>query len=227
MGEIFLKVMLESGIVIQFVMFLLVAMSIMSWTVVFMKIFGLLRARKECNAEYEAFQQAHDIAGAMKNMDQQTGVYQVGNFALRELRRLEKADLSPSVKGRLAIDNVRRALRQGVSVELDKLGTYLVVLSTCTNIAPFLGLFGTVWGIMRAFNDLGMMKSASLIVVGPGIADALATTVFGLAVAIPSAIFYNMFLGILAGIETTLVNFASAFLNRIQRELAWTAENGE
>ncbi len=227
MTEIFLRVMLESGFVIQLTMFLLVCMSVLSWTVVFTKYFTLRRINRECAEEYEAFQQAGDIAGAMKNMSQTTAVYQVGHFALRELRQLEKADLSPSVKGRLAIDNVRRALRQGVSVELNNMGKSLVVLSTSTNIAPFLGLFGTVWGIMRAFHDLGMMKSASLIVVGPGIAEALATTVFGLAVAIPSAVFYNMFVGMMAGIETTLVNFASAFLNRIQRELAWTAENGD
>lgn len=227
MTEIFLRVLFESGFVIQLTMYLLVIMSIVSWTVIFTKFFSLRKVHKACTVEFEAFQQSADIAGAMKNMDQSTSIYQVGHFALRELRQLEKADLSPGVKGRLAIDNVRRALRQGVSVELNNVGRSLVVLSTSTNIAPFLGLFGTVWGIMRAFHDLSQMKSASLLVVGPGIAEALATTVFGLGVAIPSAMFYNLFVGMMSDIETTLVNFASAFLNRIQRELAWTAENGD
>ena len=228
MTDIILRVLTESGLVIQTIMYLLVAMSIASWSIIFMKIFQLRKVRKQCREQFELFQQSSDITSAMKGMSQHqsSAMYVVGSFALKELRRLEKADISPSVKGRLAIDNVRRALRQGVSVQLDEVGSSLVFLSTCTNIAPFLGLFGTVWGIMRSFHEIGMMKSASLIVVGPGIAEALTTTVFGLAVAIPAAMFYNGFVGMMASIETYLVNFASSFLNRIQRELAWTAENG-
>ena len=104
-------------------------------------------------------------------------------------------------------------------MELGRLNRSLSVLATAANTAPFIGLFGTVWGIMNSFHAIGLMKSASLATVAPGISEALIATAIGLAVAIPATIAYNLFLGRLGGIETLLVNFAGAFLNRVQREI--------
>ncbi|WP_035104216.1 MotA/TolQ/ExbB proton channel family protein [Desulfohalovibrio reitneri] len=225
MQDLFLTVFTEGSPIIQGVLILLLFMSVLSWAVIIYKLVTLSRAKSRSTVDYEAFQQAGDLSSAMRSMNPASPVREVGYFALRELKRLEKLEFEASVKGKLATDNVRRALRQGVSFELGRKGASLSVLSTCANVAPFLGLFGTVWGIMRSFQAIGIQKTASLAVVGPGIAEALTTTAIGLAVAVPAAIAYNAFLGMLGNLETVLVNFSSAFLNRMQRELAWIAND--
>ena len=117
------------------------------------------------------------------------------------------------------VENVRRALRQGVSTEMTRLSSSLSFLATTANTAPFIGLFGTIWGIMHTFHSIGAMKSASLATVAPGISEALIATAFGLAVAIPATVGYNIFVGKLGDLESKLVNFAGMFLNRVHREL--------
>ena len=95
----------------------------------------------------------------------------------------------------------------------------LPILATTANTAPFIGLFGTVWGIMNSFHSIGLSKSASLATVAPGISEALVATAIGLAVAIPATVGYNMFLSKLGQLDTLLGNFAGYFLNRVQREI--------
>ena len=112
-----------------------------------------------------------------------------------------------------------RALRQGVASEMARLERSLSLLATAANTAPFIGLFGTVWGIMHSFHSIGMLKSASLATVAPGISEALVATAIGLGVAVPATIGFNIFMGKLSQVDTLLVNFAGVFLNRVQREL--------
>ena len=119
----------------------------------------------------------------------------------------------------MVVDNVRRSLRQGVNIEMARLTASLSSLATAANTAPFIGLFGTVWGIMNTFHAIGAMKSASLATVAPGISEALIATALGLVVAIPATVAYNSFLGRLDQLESRLVNFAGMFLNRVQREI--------
>ena len=119
----------------------------------------------------------------------------------------------------VVVDNVRRALRQGVASEMARLQHSLSLLATTANTAPFIGLFGTVWGIMNSFHSIGMLKTASLATVAPGISEALVATAIGLLVAVPATIGYNIFMGKIGEIDTLLVNFAGLFLNRVQREL--------
>ena len=147
--------------------------------------------------------------------DPSSPLYAVAQQGVLEFNRSKEAGASEEV----VVDNVRRALHQGVGMELGRLNRSLSVLATAANTAPFIGLFGTVWGIMNSFHAIGLMKSASLATVAPGISEALIATAIGLAVAIPATIAYNLFLGRLGGIETLLVNFAGAFLNRVQREI--------
>ncbi|WP_419784657.1 MotA/TolQ/ExbB proton channel family protein [Maridesulfovibrio sp.] len=146
---------------------------------------------------------------------------------MKEYRVLEKSAVSASHKRRLIKDTLRRILRRQVSSELKKLTTSLSFLATCANGAPFIGLFGTVWGIMNSFHAIGSAKSAALAAVAPGISEALVATAIGLGVAIPATIFYNFFLGVLNGIETELVNFAGTFLNRVEREVSWVEPTGK
>ena len=119
----------------------------------------------------------------------------------------------------VVVDNVRRALRQGVASEMSRLQSSLSLLATAANTAPFIGLFGTVWGIMSSFHSIGMLKTASLATVAPGISEALVATAIGLLVAVPATIGFNIFMGKIGQVDTLLVNFAGVFLNRVQREL--------
>ena len=119
---------------------------------------------------------------------------------------------------RLLDDNLRRILRHGVAEEMRGLSRSLPLLATTANTAPFIGLFGTVWGIIHAFHSIGHMKSAALATVAPGISEALIATAVGLAVAIPATAGYNVFCGMLAAIEGQCVSFAGLFLNRLRQE---------
>ena len=147
--------------------------------------------------------------------DPDSPLYTVAHEGVTEFNRSKEAGNSEDV----VVDNVRRALRQGVDMEMTRLTSSLSFLATSANTAPFIGLFGTVWGIMNTFHAIGAMKSASLATVAPGISEALIATAMGLLVAIPATIGYNTFHGSLGVLETRLVNFAGMFLNRVQREL--------
>jgi Cell division and transport-associated protein TolQ (TC 2.C.1.2.1) len=146
---------------------------------------------------------------------------------LQEFRRLEQSVIHPNLKFRVAGDNLRRVLEQGVSESLGEMSKSLAFLATCANAAPFIGLFGTVWGIMNSFHAIGQMKTAALAAVAPGISEALVATAIGLAVAIPATIAYNTFLGMITTVQTEMECFASEFLNRAQLELPWMNKRSE
>jgi len=209
-----------------FVLCLLASMSLGCWSIIFVKLFTLTSARKDTFRDYNRFQEADSLRSAMRALGEsrQSPAFFVGRMAFEELMRMEQADIDPAEKGHVAMDNIRRVLRQGVSQELAKLSKSLPFLATCANATPFIGLFGTVWGIMHSFHTIGLMQSAALAAVAPGISEALVATAIGLAVAIPAVLAYNFFLGYVQSIEGELVNFAGAFLNRIQREVSWAPQ---
>jgi biopolymer transport protein TolQ len=117
------------------------------------------------------------------------------------------------------MDNLKRAVRKAASQKINQLGSSLPFLATTGSAAPFIGLFGTVWGIMASFHDIGQRGSASLAVVAPGISEALVATAAGLAVAIPAVIFYNYFSNKLEEIDGEISNFSTDFLNLVERNL--------
>jgi len=208
---------------VRFVLLLLVCMSLTSWSIIFMKIFTLANARRDAAVDCKRFQEAENLKIAMRSLghNKHSPAYVVGLQAFEELARMEDADLEPVDKARIAMDNIRRTLRQAVGNEVGNLAKSLAFLATCGSAAPFIGLFGTVWGIMNSFHAISLQQSAALSSVAPGISEALIATAIGLAVAIPATLAYNFFLGFIQAIERELVNFAGAFLNRIQREVSW------
>ena len=210
-------------IAVKLVLLLLVGMSIFSWTVIFTKIVVLGQAQKKVMAGLERFENAVDLAAGLQILQQLPGspLFAIGSKAVSEYKRLDKSDLDPVKKRELVADTLRRVLRQGVSIEMKRLGSSISFLATCANAAPFIGLFGTVWGIMHAFHSIGAAKSAALATVAPAISEALVATAIGLGVAIPATLAYNFFLGYIRHIERELVGFSGAFLNRIQREVSW------
>ncbi len=215
-----LALLWQATFVVKCVLALLIVMSITSWTLMFQKWFVLRAAHKKAVAGLDDFQRAKDLRSAVHALghDSSSPVYVVAQEGVAEYNRLRETGGNADILA----DNVRRALRQGVSVQISQMGASLSFLATCANAAPFIGLFGTVWGIMHSFHSIGQMKTATLAAVAPGISEALVATAIGLAVAIPATMGYNLFLGMLNRIEVQLVNFAGAFLNRVQREVGAT-----
>ncbi len=215
--------------VVKSVLLILLAMSVTSWAIIIYKIFLLNRVKRSIGQEMDIFKRARDLGTGLRSLKGRKGsiLYGIGVQAVTEIKSLEKSGLYPSSRVKISSDNVRRVLRQAVSKETDSLAYALSFLATCANSAPYIGLFGTVWGIMHAFQSIGLQQSAALAAVAPGIAEALVATALGLAVAIPASIAYNAFLGQLNAIENELVNYAGAFLNRAQREIPWMSASRE
>ena len=212
-----LSLLAQATMVAKAVLVLLLFMSIASWGLMIQKWLALRAAMRKATEGMERFDRARDLREAVQSLggDPESPLYTVAHEGVTEFNRSKEAGNTEEV----VVDNVRRALRQGVGMELSSLTASLSYLATAANTAPFIGLFGTVWGIMYTFHAIGAMKSASLATVAPGISEALIATAMGLAVAIPATVGYNSFQGRLGHIETKLVNFAGMFLNRVQREL--------
>lgn len=219
----------NATLVVQCVIGLLLLMSLMSWSIIFFKIIQINLGRRKATQERSLFQNAANLADGVQTLREQSGsaLYPIAKKGLVEFRRLEQSVIHPNLKFRVAGDNLRRVLEQGVSESLGEMSRSLSFLATCSNSAPFIGLFGTVWGIMNSFHAIGQMKTAALATVAPGISEALVVTAFGLAVAIPATIAFNTFLGMLNTVQTEMECFASEFLNRAQLELPWMNKRSE
>ncbi|MGE4265395.1 MAG: MotA/TolQ/ExbB proton channel family protein [Desulfovibrio sp.] len=221
----FLGMILGATLGVQIVLAFLALMSMWSWAIIVHKLIVYRRVKGQVARGYEAFSDAEDLACGLQSVgrEEDSPLARVGLLAMQSFRKLELADVAPDRKRMLASDTLRRVLRRGVSAEMKHLSSSLSFLATCANAAPFIGLFGTVWGIMHAFHSIGLSQSAALATVAPGISEALVTTAIGLVVAIPATIAYNFLLSELGEVETELVNFAGAFLNRVEREVSWTS----
>ncbi len=213
----FIAMVSHASLVAKAVLALLVVMSLLSWAVMIHKAIALGAARSRAIRGARRFDEARTLRDAVQGLgsDPASPLYSIAHDGVQEFNRSREMGNS----GEIIVDNVRRALRQGATSELARLQRGLPFLATTANTAPFIGLFGTVWGIMNSFHSIGLSKSASLATVAPGISEALVATAIGLAVAIPATVGYNMFMGKLAQLDTMLVNFAGLFLNRVQREM--------
>jgi biopolymer transport protein TolQ len=145
------------------------------------------------------------------------GVFQAGYLELNQQVRgggQAPAGAKPTVR---SLDALSRSLARAAGVEVTRLERRLSFLATTASVSPFIGLFGTVWGIMEAFGDIGRMGSANLVVVAPGISEALITTAMGLLAAIPAAVFFNVFNSRVKVLSSMLDDFALEFLNIVER----------
>lgn len=213
----FFDMVAHATMVAKIVLALLVLMSIGSWALMIQKFFSLNAANDKAFKGLERFDKAANLRDAVQSVgsDPASPLYFIAHQGVAEFNRSREMGNASDV----VVDNVRRALRQGAASEMARLQRSLSFLATTANTAPFIGLFGTVWGIMNSFHSIGLSKSASLATVAPGISEALVATAIGLAVAIPATVGYNLFLGKVSQVDTILANFTSSFLNRVQREL--------
>ena len=204
-----LHAVLEATIVSKFVMALLLVMSLASWAYMAGKWATLRSARRRVVAGAARFEEAGVLEG-----DSISPLFRITGRAVKEFNRIN----ATGDADRLIDNNVRRALHQGIDEEMSRLKSSLALLATAANTAPFIGLFGTVWGIMHSFQSIASMKSVSLATVAPGIAEALIATAVGLFVAIPATCGYNIFKARLSLIQGDCINFAGMLLNRLQHE---------
>lgn len=207
---------LQADIVVKAVMIGLLLASIWSWAIIFERS----RRLKQINGEAEAFEQRFWKAKTLDELQATKGTHPTA-----DLFRAGMDEWQASVEGRTNIDRegVRARLRDVMAASIDRsisdLSDRLNVLATIGSVSPFVGLFGTVWGIMRAFIAIGATQNTSLAVVAPGIAEALFATAIGLFAAIPAVIGYNRLLHHITRLEDRLQGFSSAFHALMSREL--------
>ena len=213
-----IQAVLQATLVSKFVLALLLIMSIASWAYMCGKWLALGAAQRRTKEGLQAFDDAGELRLALPVVagDEHSPLFGITQRAVREFNRITRTGDAE----RLLNDNVRRALHFGIAEELAHLKSSLALLATAANTAPFIGLFGTVWGIMHSFTAIAQMKSVSLATVAPGIAEALIATAVGLFVAIPAVCGYNVFKAKLSGIEGLCINYAGQLLNRLQHETA-------
>lgn len=225
-----LDMILGAGLMVQFVMLLLLFFSVVSWAIILMKYNVFRRVRKENDSFLNAYMKGaklSDIFPEAKKFDHSTlaEVFRSGYTELVKVTKVIREPLSvkeTDMPERLSlemtrIDNVERALNRARDSESTKLEAMLGFLATTGSACPFIGLFGTVWGIMNTFMDIGTRGAATLAVVAPGISEALIATAAGLAAAIPAVIFYNYYLNRVKTINQEMDNFSSELLNIIER----------
>ncbi len=219
--------MANAGLVVKFVMLTLLIFSVVSWSIIIMKLWVFRRVTRQSNGFLDLFWECQDLNEAHDSAEEfvfspEATVFISGYDELQRIReaRSSRGKGNPTLEMQLAtMDNLKRAIRKAQLVEFDRLGHTLPFLATTGSATPFIGLFGTVWGIMDAFQEIGLRGSASLAVVAPGISEALVATAAGLAVAIPAVIFYNYFSNKIGDLESEVENFSTDFLNIIERDI--------
>ncbi len=221
-----LHLILNAGFVVQGVLILLILLSIMSWAIIFNKWRFYRKTRNEAEAFSQAFWSGSDMDTILAGIPQQypdsplPNIFQAGyREFMRTRREATQQDSAGKITAAGGIDGIRRALDAAFSREIEKLSRHLAFLATVGSTAPFIGLFGTVWGIVNAFQSIALSKNTSLIAVAPGIAEALVATAFGLVAAIPAVVAYNKFTSDLKRTGANMEQFSSEFLNIISRHI--------
>jgi len=215
-----LDLIAESGPVAKCVLLLLLSASIFCWAIILLKWRSLSRAASQNQKFLNVFWHGKNIEEIFAKSEKfpSSPVATVFKSGVKELKKVNSGESSdPDNAGK--IENVSRALMRSSTSEVAALETHLGWLATTASAAPFIGLFGTVWGIMNSFQSIGANGAADLATVGPGISEALITTATGIAAAIPAVVAYNHFAGQIKRLAVDMECFSQDFINIIQRSL--------
>lgn len=214
-----LHLILNASHVVQLVMAMLLLVSLISWMRTFRKARVLKSARREADAFEDKFWSGGDLTQLYTNITARphtrVGMEMIFESGFREFARLRQQH---TAEPKAVLDGAQRAMRIALAREIDRLETNLPFLATVGSTSPYVGLFGTVWGIMNSFRALGNLKQATLSLVAPGIAEALIATAMGLFAAIPAVIAYNRFVNEVDRLENRYANFLDEFSNILQRQ---------
>ena len=213
------SMIVNASIVVKVVMAILLLASMLSWTYIFMKMFSIRRARRLADEFEREFWGGSDLVGlyqrAASGRYSTVGLERIFEAGFKEFLKLKGrpgSDLST------LLDGTRRAMKATYQREMDTLESHLSFLATVGSVSPYIGLFGTVWGIMNAFRGLSNVAQATLAQVAPGIAEALVATAMGLFAAIPAVIAYNRFSHDIDRLASRYESFMEELQNILQRQ---------
>jgi biopolymer transport protein TolQ len=213
-----INLILHASFVVQIVIAILLVMSLASWTVIFGKLFGLKRVRALNDGFEKEFWSGQTLQAlyddAVKRADRDGPMSRIFASGMREFFKLRERRVSDSAA---LLDGARRAMRASFQRELDVVESKLSFLGSVGSVSPYIGLFGTIWGIMHAFTGLANLQQVTLATVAPGIAEALVATAIGLFAAIPAVLAYNRFARDIDRIAIQLETFIEEFSNILQR----------
>ena len=216
----------QASLIVQLVMAALLIVSVASWSVIFSKLFALARVKSANEAfeqEFWSGRNLNDLYQGAQNKPQGAPLERIFASGMREFLKLrERRVTDPGAM----LDGARRAMRASYQRELDALESHLSFLASVGSVSPYVGLFGTVWGIMHAFVGLSNLQQVTLATVAPGIAEALVATAIGLFAAIPAVIAYNRFARQIDRSAITLETFIEEFSNILQRNASTPAQQG-
>ncbi|MDN3682398.1 protein TolQ [Vibrio tapetis subsp. quintayensis] len=214
-----LDLVLEASLLVQLVMLTLLGMSVVSWAMIIKRSKVLNHAIKEAEKFEDKFWSGVDLSHLYQEVkarkDNLAGTQQIFYQGFTEFAKLRRTNGSSP---EYVMEGTGRAMRVAVSREVDELETNLPFLATVGSISPYIGLFGTVWGIMHAFIALGEVKQATLAMVAPGIAEALIATAMGLFAAIPAVMAYNRLSNQVAKVEHSYATFSEEFHSILHRQ---------
>ncbi|MBI0094494.1 protein TolQ [Gilliamella apicola] len=210
---------LQAGLLVQGVMLLLLTFSVMSWAIIFQRTKILGKAKKQIDQFENSFWASEELNmlfdKAKHHKEDISGTEHIFYSGFKEFSRLYQ--INPNMP-EAALDGASRSMRLAMNRELDNLELHIPFLGTVGSISPYIGLFGTVWGIMHAFISLGAVKQATLQMVAPGIAEALIATAIGLFAAIPAVLAYNRLSLRVSRLEQSYLNFIDEFSAILQRQ---------
>ena len=214
-----ISLVLHASFVVQVVMAILLVVSLISWTVIFGKLFGLRQVRERNDAFERDFWSGRNLSemyqatSSKPSQKASAPIERIFASGMREFLKLHEKKLDAGVQ----LDGARRAMRASFQRELDVIESHLSFLGSVGSVSPYVGLFGTVWGIMHAFVGLANLQQVTLATVAPGIAEALVATALGLFAAIPAVLAYNRFARDIDRIAIQLETFIEEFSNILQR----------
>ncbi|MEP6824268.1 MAG: protein TolQ [Ramlibacter sp.] len=222
-----LQLVLNASWVVQLVMLLLIGVSIASWAAIFRKLFALKRVKAlndEFEKEFWSGTSLNDLfAAAAQNARLSGPMERIFASGMREYQKLRERRVTDAST---LMDGARRAMRASYQREVDVVETNLSFLASVGSVSPYVGLFGTVWGIMHAFTGLASLQQVTLATVAPGIAEALVATAIGLFAAIPAVVAYNRFARDIDRVAIKLETFIEEFTNILQRNLGAHSPSG-
>jgi len=212
------KIIADADIVVKFILLLLIFFSVFSWAIIIFKYRTIKSAFKQSDRFLHAFRNSKSLAdvseaGRKYKASPLAAIFQAG---YKELAYQSKSSAGNGWTGEKT-DSLNRALLKASNSETSRLERMMFFLATTGSVSPFIGLFGTVWGIMISFERIGTLRSASLQVVAPGIAEALIATAVGLFAAVPAVIAYNFFLGRIKDLISDMEDFSLEFLSIAER----------
>jgi len=211
------RLVMQASLVVQIVLGLLLTASLTSWAIIFRKRLVVNRARRDADRFENSFWSGGDLSTLYRSVEARgktSGMESIFEFGFREFARLRAQG---GVAADMLLEGSRRAMRVAQLKETERLEQSLATLATVGSTSPYVGLFGTVWGIMAAFSSLGNVQQATLAMVAPGIAEALVATAMGLFAAIPAVVFYNRYADQVSRLELRYDGFMEELSTILQR----------